>query len=86
MKQILTIAIVVFFLAACQKKESPTTPPTSPPQPKTATAEARTFSPQASYADVIERVGPGVVTIHAGRRIRAPRQHPFFNDPLLREF
>jgi Do/DeqQ family serine protease len=26
------------------------------------------------------------VTIRAARRARAPRQHPFFNDPLLREF
>ena len=78
MKQIVTIAIVVFFFAACQKKESPTTPPTSPPQPKTATAEARTFSPQASYADIIERVGPGVVTIHAGRRISGAATASFF--------
>jgi S1-C subfamily serine protease len=38
-----------------------------------------------SFADVVERVAPGVVTIRAERRARAPRQHPFFNDPLLRE-
>jgi Do/DeqQ family serine protease len=39
-----------------------------------------------SYADVVSRVTPAVVTIHSARRARAPRQHPFFNDPLFREF
>lgn len=39
-----------------------------------------------SYADVVSRVAPAVVTVRSARRVRAPQQHPFFNDPLLREF
>ena len=39
-----------------------------------------------SYADVVARVAPAVVTIRAERRVRAPRQHPFFDDPSLQDF
>ena len=88
MKQGLTLAILVLFLAACQKKdEPPKQPPTPVPPPKAAaSSEVRSSSSQASYADAVERVGPGVVTIRAARRGRAPRQHPFFDDPLFRDF
>ena len=50
-----------------------------------APAETRRISPLASYAEAVERVATGVVTIRAARRTRAPRQHPFFNDPRLRD-
>jgi Do/DeqQ family serine protease len=88
MKQVISIAVVVLLLAACQKKdEPPKQPPTPVPPPKAAAAEARApSSSQASYADAVERVGPGVVTIRAEQRARAPRQHPFFDDPLFRDF
>ena len=39
-----------------------------------------------SYADVVARVAPAVVTIRAERRIRAPQQHPFFDDPFFQDF
>ncbi|HWW76572.1 MAG TPA: DegQ family serine endoprotease [Pyrinomonadaceae bacterium] len=39
-----------------------------------------------SYADVVARVAPAVVTIRAERIVRAPRQHPFFDDPSFRDF
>jgi serine protease Do len=39
-----------------------------------------------SYADVVDSVTPAVVTIRSQRVVRAPRQFPFFNDPLFREF
>ena len=41
---------------------------------------------QQSFADVVDRVAPAVVTIRSERRVRAPQQFPFFNDPMLREF
>jgi Do/DeqQ family serine protease len=41
--------------------------------------------PTQSYADVVDRVAPAVVTIHAARRVRAP-QMPDFNDPMFRQF
>ena len=39
-----------------------------------------------SYADVVARVAPAVVTIRAERRVRAPQQHPFFDDPFFQDF
>ncbi len=42
--------------------------------------------PQQSYADLVDRVAPAVVTIHAARCVRAPQMPEFFNDPMLRQF
>ena len=39
-----------------------------------------------SYASVVERVTPAVVTIRSARRVRAPQQFPFADDPRFREF
>jgi Do/DeqQ family serine protease len=39
-----------------------------------------------SYADVVDRVAPAVVTIRASRRVRAPQQFPFSDDPFFRRF
>jgi Do/DeqQ family serine protease len=39
-----------------------------------------------SYADLVDRVSPAVVTIHAERRTRAPQQFPFTDDPFFRRF
>jgi Do/DeqQ family serine protease len=88
MKRIFAALSIVLLLLACQRKEPPApppAPPSAPPQPKAQAAEPNRVSAQASYADVVERAAPGVVTIRAERRARAPRQHPFFSDPLLRE-
>ena len=41
---------------------------------------------QNSYADLVGRVAPAVVTIRAERVVRTPRQHPFLDDPTLRDF
>lgn len=41
---------------------------------------------QNSYADVVSRVTPAVVTIRADRRVRAPQQFPFTDDPFFRDF
>jgi serine protease Do len=40
--------------------------------------------PQNSYADLVSKVAPAVVTIRADRRVRAPQQFPFMNDPFFR--
>jgi len=39
-----------------------------------------------SYAPVVSRVAPAVVTIRSEGRVRAAQQHPFMDDPQLREF
>jgi len=42
--------------------------------------------PVASYADVVSRVVPAVITIHSQMRVRQPQQFPFMNDPFFRQF
>jgi len=42
--------------------------------------------PPLSYADVVDRVAPAVVTIRSSRRVRAPQQFPFSDDPFFRQF
>jgi len=36
-----------------------------------------------SYADLVSHTAPAVVTIYAERRVREPRQFPFFNNPFF---
>jgi S1-C subfamily serine protease len=70
-------AIVLLSLGACRNgdREDITLPT---PLPEGGTV--------VSYAEVINRVAAAVVTIRSERRVRAPRQHPFFDDPFFREF
>lgn len=42
--------------------------------------------PVASYADIVSKATPAVVTIHARMRSRQPQQFPFFDDPFFRRF
>lgn len=41
---------------------------------------------QTSYADLVSRVAPAVVTIRSTERARAAQQFPFMDDPAFREF
>jgi serine protease Do len=85
----LTVGIILFALVACQRQEpaEPKREPATPSVSQTKEVERPgVVSPRVSYADVVDRTGPGVVTIQSARRVRAPRQHPFFNDPRLRDF
>jgi serine protease Do len=54
-------------------------PPINNPAPGNA-------APGISYADVVSRVSPAVITIHSQMRARAPEQYPFLDDPMFREF
>ena len=45
-----------------------------------------TAGPVVSYADVVSRVSPAVITIHSEMRVRAPQQYPFMDDPMFRQF
>ena len=75
-------AALVVSLVACKGQSSLT---------QASSAEATAAAPagaasQNSYADVVSRVAPAVVTIRAERRQRAPQQYPFMDDPFFREF
>jgi Do/DeqQ family serine protease len=69
-------------LAGCRRETQPT--PTLP-QPQGNNAALASIE-HNSYAEVVARVAPAVVTIRAERVVRAPRQHPFFDDPSLQDF
>ena len=75
-------ALVVALLVACGEQPSST----SVPPPNTAPNQTRTQPELHSYADVVQKVAPGVVTVRVARRVRAPQQYPFFDDPLLQRF
>ncbi|HEY0729142.1 MAG TPA: Do family serine endopeptidase [Pyrinomonadaceae bacterium] len=42
--------------------------------------------PVSSYADVVSKAVPAVVTIHSQMRVRQPQQFPFMDDPFFRQF
>ena len=80
----LILVITVSSLVACQDR-GPSSPLPQSPSPNVTTGGGGGAA-QNSYADVVSRVVPGVVTIHSARRVRAPRQHPFLDDPFFHEF
>src|SRR5262245_45227083 len=52
----------------------------------TAAAPAGVGGVQGSYADLVSRVAPAVVTIRSTERARAAQQFPFMDDPNFRDF
>lgn len=72
------IGALSFWTCAGDAVASGAEPPTSG---STALIGARD-----SYADVVDRVAPAVVTIHSAQRVRAPQQFPFPADPFFRQF
>jgi Do/DeqQ family serine protease len=71
-----------FALAGCRRGSQETF---TLPQPQGNSAAVASIE-HNSYAEVVARVAPAVVTIRAERVVRAPRQHPFFDDPSLQDF
>ncbi|HYH86247.1 MAG TPA: DegQ family serine endoprotease [Pyrinomonadaceae bacterium] len=78
---VLLILTLALALAGCRRREQFTLP-----QPSASGGAATASIEHNSYADVVARVAPAVVTIRSERRVRAPQQHPFFDDPSLRDF
>ena len=56
--------------------------PTGDSEPRSMPAAG----PLLSYASVVDRVAPAVVTIRSSQRVRAPQQFPFSDDPFFRQF
>ena len=92
-KLIASVALVTVLLAGCnrgrqeeyrlgggsQPASSSNNPPFSGGAPSGNIAAV-------SYADVVNRAAPAVVTIHSQMRVRQPQQYPFMNDPFFRHF
>ena len=76
----LALLTVLIAVSSCDREEKVTLPPPAAP-PATTSAALRT-----SYAEVVNRVSPAVVTIRTESRARAPRQFPFMDDPFFRRF
>ncbi|HEX8652821.1 MAG TPA: DegQ family serine endoprotease [Pyrinomonadaceae bacterium] len=77
--------VLIFSLAAC-KGQASTTQPYAPPVTENSINSNAAPLAQNSYAEVVSRVSPSVVTIRSERRVREASQFPFFDDPFFREF
>ncbi|HEY6245166.1 MAG TPA: Do family serine endopeptidase [Pyrinomonadaceae bacterium] len=89
---VLSLAILCFLIASCNRQNTSTfhlastsDPGTGNP-PNSSAPGSSAALPVASYADVVSRVAPAVVTIHSTMRVRQPQQYPFMNDPFFQQF
>ena len=85
---VVCLVIVIASFGACNRGQNdPDYRLTSNPNSSTANPGANpTVMPVASYADVVSKTAPAVVTIHSSRRVRQPQQFPFMDDPFFRQF
>jgi len=79
----LSLALVVFSFASCSGQNKLMNLTSSQPAQPAPVAAAGV---QTSYADLVSRVSPAVVTIRSTERARAAQQFPFTDDPTFREF
>jgi Do/DeqQ family serine protease len=91
LSSLLTLAMLIFSLGACNRQNPPlrfasTSDPGTNNAPINNPPGNGAAVPGVSYADVVSRVSPAVITIHSEIRLRAPQQYPFLDDPLFREF
>ena len=91
---ILSVTILSCLLWACNRQDGRTVRLTSASDPAvnnpastgTPASTSPSAGPAMSYADVVSKAAPAVVTIHSQMRVREPQQYPFGNDPFFREF
>ena len=81
---LLSLVLVVFSFAACSGQSRLGFTASQPAAPAPASAEVAGV--QGSYADLVTRVSPAVVTIRSTERGRSAQQFPFMDDPTFREF
>ena len=81
---ILSLVLVVFSFASCSGQNKVMGLASSQPAPAAPVASAAGV--QTSYADLVSKVAPAVVTIRSTERARAAQQFPFMDDPSFRDF
>jgi Do/DeqQ family serine protease len=86
-----TVLMLVFILGACNRgnpalRLASTSDPGVNNAPINNGPPNSSGAPVVSYADVVSRVSPAVITIHSEMRVRAPQQYPFMDDPMFRQF
>jgi serine protease Do len=79
-----SLLLVVFSVASCSGQS--TLMNLAPTSPATTASQPGIVGVQGSYADLVSRVSPAVVTIRSTERARAAQQFPFMDDPTFREF
>lgn len=80
---LLSLVLVTFTFTSCAAQSKLLS--LGPAQPAAAPATPP-VGMQNSYADLVSRVSPAVVTIRSTERGRAAQQFPFMDDPTFREF
>jgi len=78
--RVASLLTVVLLVTACNRGASLTLA-----QPRVANSST-SVGVRTSYADVVARDAPAVITIRTEKRVRAPQQFPFMNDPFFRQF
>jgi len=91
---LVSVAILICLAVACNRQDGrnvrltsasdPVANNSSAPAP--ASSNPTATMPTMSYADVVSKAAPAVVTIHSQMRVRQPQQFPFGNDPFFQEF
>ena len=80
-----SLVLIVFSFTACSGQgRTLSLASDQPAQPAASTAAP--VGLQNSYADLVSRVSPAVVTIRSTERSRPAQQFPFMDDPRFREF
>ena len=87
----LAVGILMLSFGACRRQNTDfhlasTTNPGAGNAPINNPPASGSAIPGISYADIVSRVSPAVITIHSQMRRRAPEQYPFMNDPWFRDF
>lgn len=82
----LSLVLVVFSIASCTGQSRLMGLASSQPAAPAPAASTAVPSVQGSYADLVTRVSPAVVTIRSTERARSAQQFPFMDDPTFREF
>jgi serine protease Do len=85
MSSLLLSIFLILSLTACKGNASTTTSFSTATENNSAGSNIAP-SAQNSYAEVVSRVSPAVVTIRSERRVRAAEQFPFIEDQFFRDF
>src|SRR4029077_5769921 len=83
---VLSLVLVVVFFASCKGQSGLMnfSPGQTASQPAAITPGGVALP--SSYADLVTRVSPAVVTIRSTEKTRTSQQVPFMDDPTFRQF
>ncbi len=81
---IVCLSLLPLLMFSCRSRNAPSGGGGS--QPRALPTGPASGGAILSYADVVDRVAPAVVTIRSTERVRAPQQFPFFDDPFFQQF